>query len=110
MAPLDLSLGAARPTGPEIPVRPGVVSDLMPLVNDPAHEVGSPCGALSDQEKRSGRAGLLEEVEELRRVDGVRAIVKREGHAAMGAGTAPDRAKGQEMSTPGVGGPEGWRD
>ena len=69
----------------EIGVRPGVVADEVPGIEDAAGEVGLGLGEFANHEERGVNAVLGEDVEEARRTCGVGAVVEGEGKLAGGA-------------------------
>ena len=64
----------------DVRMRPGVVADLMAFAIDPPHEAGVVAGGLADHEEGALYVELFEDVEDLRRPLGIRAVVEAQGN------------------------------
>src|SRR5438445_513921 len=105
MGTADLVLGAARAAEPETPARPAVATDLVTRRHDAAHRLGRPCRALADKKERSSDRLAVQESERPLGPGGVRAVVEGERDTPARRRAAPDAARGEQMSAPGVRGP-----
>jgi len=74
-----------------------VVGDFVSGGFDAGDEFGMAEGALADQEKRGLRVVLPENVEDLGREDGVRAVIEREGDEGMAGGNAVGEIGGEAL-------------
>ena len=81
----------------EIRVGEGVIADLVALGEDALDEAGICLAVLADDEERRLDALLLQDVEDLRRPLGARAIVERQRHLVRHPAGAADDIGGRDL-------------
>src|SRR6266545_1283371 len=107
----DLPLGLAGPAEPETPVTPGVIAEVVALVDDPPRELGGTGGAPADQEEGRGHALACQDIQHAGRVSRVGAIIECERRTILRPATAPDATRAEQIGAPRVRRPEcGRRD
>ena len=105
----DLALGLSRTAEPEAPVAPGVIAQLMALVDDAPGDLGRRRGSTADQEERRGDAFARQDVQDPRRMLAIGTVVEGERGEAFGPAPAPDGSGVDHVGAPRVRGPQRGR-